>query len=275
MCLRVFGCKILYMVTTRLKRKCSVDTSYSLTLYRQFNDSIATAIEIFEGKNGEYSNFCAGIEDSEPIPPFTSCTGQDSWCDEYGTGEDIIENSVWFYFVPKVSGTYKLSSEGMDNQIAVYQAANPDDLFSGNYTLVGANDDITATDYNPVIEKLILMEDSIYWIQVDGSAGGAEGKFFLYMEFLRFLSTGESISGGEMRVFPQPAGDQVTVEWEIPAYRSKMNVQIFDSTGRIIYNNIYDSEQGKFEVNTRDWSRGLYYIMLDNGNFIKSIKMIK
>ncbi|MEX0981152.1 MAG: T9SS type A sorting domain-containing protein [Bacteroidales bacterium] len=255
--------------------KCSVDTSYVLTLHEpRDNDSIANAIEIFVGKSGEFSNVCAGIEESEPVPPFTSCTGQDSWCDEYGTGEDIVENSVWFYFSPEQSGTYKLSSEGMDNQIAVYEAAGIDDLKSGNYAIVGANDDITSIDFNPVIEELLLMEGIKYWIQVDGSAGGAEGTFFLHLELLRLLSVDPGTSGNEIKVYPQPAGEWVVIEWNSRERYQKADLEIIDLTGKSVYKNSFNTGQEFIRVDLNGWSSGFYLIMLNTGDAIATTKLI-
>ncbi len=255
--------------------KCSVDTSYSLILHEpRSNDYIADAIEISVGTNGEYSNFCAGIEESEPVPPFTSCTGQDSWCDEYGTGEDIVENSVWFYYIPEHSGTYELSSDGMDNQIAVYHADDIEALKSGNYTLIGANDDVTSIDFNPVIEELLLMEGEKYWIQVDGSAGGAEGTFFLFLEVIRFLSDNPATSGSGIKVYPQPAGDWVVIEWDSPERNQNADLVIFDSMGKSVYRNSVNTAQGLIRIDLDGWSSGFYFIKLSTYEAVVSKKMI-
>ncbi len=136
------------LTVTGIQGTCQNLLAVSIPLMAQTNDNVVHATPIAIGENGPFSNKCATVQGGEPVPPFDSCTGQLSWCDEYSTGEYIVENSVWFSFTPEVNQKIMLSSMGMDNQIAVYRAASPEELLAGNYTLIGANDDFTDTDYN-------------------------------------------------------------------------------------------------------------------------------
>lgn len=261
---------------TGLHGDCNAQASYTLPLIMQTNDSVHKAVEIFTGNNGPFSNKCAGIEASEPIPPVTSCTGQASWCDEYGTGEDIIENSVWFYFIPQDSGYYKLLSSGMDNQTAIYEAETTEDLYLGNYSLIGANDDVTDLNYNAVIKRVLLNANQKYWIQADGSAGGSEGTFFLTMELLEILSADPASAADQLNIFPQPAADKVQIEWEHSAGIADARLEIFNLAGSMVFSNQY-SVQGNqgIEVSTADWEHGVYFIRLEHGNRMYKSKIIK
>ncbi len=256
--------------------ECSAQTTYSLPLILQTNDSIHKAIEIFTGQNGLFSNKCAGIEDAEPIPPVTSCTGQASWCDEYGTGEDIIENSVWFYFIPQDTGYYKLTSSGMDNQTAIYEAETAEELFEGNYTLIGANDDVTDLNYNAVIKRVLLNANQRYWIQADGSAGGSEGTFYLTMELLELLSSDPFYAENHLKIYPQPAADKVQIEWEHTTGSADTRLEIFGLAGSMVFSKLFSvqADQG-IEISTADWENGVYFMRLMHGDKVYKGKIIK
>ena len=203
-----------------------------MPLEAQTNDRCQKCTAIIPGVSGPFTNSCATIEQGEPVPPFTSCTGQLSWCDEYGTGQDIVERSVWFSFTPEVNQTISLSSTGSDNQIAVYSAASATDILSGKYKLEAANDDYTDTDPNPRIVSMDVKANQKYWIQVDGSAGGSVGTFNIHLSILN--SVEETVPSGEMTVYPQPAVDFVNIESADFTGCSLVNVELADGSGRIV-----------------------------------------
>ena len=156
---------------------CSDTANLAYVLIRQANDSIKNATLINYGKSIIYSNKCATIEADEPVPPYYSCVTQYSWCDEYGTGLNIVENSVWFKFVAAPQGHITISSSGFDNELALYDAASYTDILNNNYTIAAANDDRSTTDFNPLLRAVKVTPGKTYWIQVDGSGGGPEGQF--------------------------------------------------------------------------------------------------
>lgn len=255
--------------------KCVTDTIYEVPLIKQSNDFLDGAIQIFLGESASFSNDCATIQASEPIPPFVSCTGQSSWCDEYGTGKDIVENSVWFYFIPEATGSYQLSSSGMDNQIAIYSAENEDAILAGQYTLVGANDDVTSTDPNPIIKNVILTEGEKYWIQVDGSGGGVIGEFVLKME-LRYLVSSSDSYASEFRIYPQPADKQIIIEWEGFTENMESDLTVVNSSGAMIFaRKISQFNDSQFVMDISGWNKGIYFIRIETSDMIRTLKMIK
>lgn len=255
--------------------KCSTDTVYEVALVKPSNDFLDGAIEIFLGENGSYSNECATIQASEPIPPFVSCTGQSSWCNEYGTGEDIVENSVWFYFIPEASGAYQLSSTGMDNQIAIYAAEDEAALLAGDYILLGANDDVTSTDPNPIIKNFLLTEGEKYWIQVDGSAGGSSGEFVLNM-VLRYVLSSNEPGTEKFKMYPQPADKNVIIEWNGFTSKQEAGLKAYNSSGVKIMERIINQQSDpKISIDVSDWSSGIYFIQIETGYETRALKMIK
>ena len=210
-----------------LQGTCQSTLPVEIRLEARTNDNIADATEVTASTNGPYSNLCATIEDGEPVPPFDSCTGQLSWCDEYGTGENIVEKSVWFHFTPTANQKITFYSTGLDNQIAIYSASTYQDVLSGNYILVGANDDYTDADYNPRVTSIDVSAGQKYWVQVDGSGGGVTGTFYLTMSILSGINDAP-LTDDEIKVYPMPAEDIVTIEsrHSLSALRCKLNFLI-------------------------------------------------
>lgn len=151
---------------------CSGQNQITVVVSKSENDSLHNAISLPMGLSGLYSNKCASTQTNEPMPPIGDCNGQMSWCEEGG-----LQNSVWFYFFAPASGALRIETLGFDNQIAVYDANTWEDLLSGNFTILGANDDYHASDYSAVIEELsCLIPGRRYWLQMDGSGGGVDGE---------------------------------------------------------------------------------------------------
>ncbi len=153
----------------------SMDSLRIIVLQAPRNDDVCDAIGLSLGTtHGPFTNVRATVQENEPAPSQTSCTEPLQWCQEGG-----LQNSIWFTFVAPISGSVSIETDGFDNQIAVYEADNCEDLLSGDwsrYTLLAANDDFDDEDYAAKIEVLTgLIPNKTYWLQMDGSAGGETG----------------------------------------------------------------------------------------------------
>jgi len=217
---------------TGIHGTCQEVLNVKIPLEAQSNDNISNAHPISSGTSGPFSNRCATVQQNEPIPPYSSCTGQMSWCDEYGTGQDIVENSVWFSYTPVSNQTISLLSTGFDNQIAIYSAVSESALLAGSYKLEAANDDYSDTDYNPQITSVDVVANQKYWIQVDGSAGGSTGIFYLKLSILNSIA--EDVADNETKVYPQPAAGYVCIESHNFIRCSSVSIELVDTSGRIV-----------------------------------------
>ena len=258
---------------TGLQGLCQTTLDIVIPLEAQTNDFVAGAIAIGTGASGPFSNSCATIQDGEPVPPYESCTGQLSWCDEYGTGENIVERSVWFTFTPEANQTISLSSTGFDNEIAVYRADTKEDLLAGNYSLVGANDDYSDTNFNPKISSMAVESNQKYWIQVDGSGGGTTGTFFLNLSVLS--SVGETASDGEIKVYPQPASNYVNIETAAFSRCSVVTVDLADASGRIVLHDDLTPSAGRIQLQLGNLAPGIYMARISCNGEATVVKIIK
>jgi hypothetical protein len=253
---------------------CENTMQFKIPLTAQPNDNIADAIEVGTGENGPFSNLCATIEAGEPFPPFESCTGQLSWCDEYGTGKNIIEKTVWFYFTPAANQTITFYSTGMDNEIAIYRASTYQDVLSGNYILVGANDDYSDTDYNPRITSIDVSAGQKYWVQVDGSGGGTTGTFYLTMSILSGIND-TFLTDEEIKVYPLPAEDIVTIESEAFTGCSAIRVELFDYAGKIVYQGTFSESSGSLQLPVNNLAPGVYLARIFFDGKVTVMKVVR
>lgn len=235
---------------------CQNTLGITIPLEAQPNDNARNARAITTGASGPFSNKCATIEEGEPIPPYSSCTGQLSWCNEYGTGQDIVERSVWFSYIPEANQTVSISSSGFDNQIAVYSASSVSALLAGNYSLEAANDDFSETNFNPTITSLDVKASQKYWIQVDGSGGGETGEFYLNISILSSIE--ETGLNNEIKVYPVPADDYVFIESPSFDVCSSVRVELSDAAGRIVLQDTLTPDAGRLHLLPGDLPPGIY-----------------
>lgn len=79
------------------------------------------------------------------------------------------------------------------------------------------------------------------------------------------------INNINIAIFPNPATNHLTVT--LPKASQKGSVIITDIKGKIIYNNTDVSSQ-KIEVNTKDFSNGIYLVRIQTADFIETKKLI-
>lgn len=249
----------------------SARTTY--TLLKPAYDNVAYAKTIHYGTNGLYTNECATVETGEPEPPHASCTTQLSWCDEFGTGEDILGNSVWFKFTAAGSGEVSISSTGMDNQIALYAAGSYSDILNDNYTLLSANDDRSSTIFDPLIMPVTLAPGTTYWLQVDGSAGNITGDFYLQLVDVPSSAISE-YKKDDLSLFPQPSDDVVYISGD-KLNCSDVNISIYNLSGKLISQTTVPVTDNSLVIFTANWDPGVYVALINTGSDILPCRIIK
>jgi hypothetical protein len=255
---------------------CSDSTTFTLPLILSPNDSVKHAIELFLGENPQYSNLCAGIEENEPSPPADKCVDQLSWCDEFGTGEDILANSVWFYFIPDSTAEYEIKTEGIDNQIALYEATSSDELLAGNFTLLAANDDVDAKNFAAKINRVNLEKDKLYFIQADGSAGNITGEFIFFIELLVPESTGPEAENSSWRLYPQPADDKLFLLFPEGHTPAETTLQVYSIAGKQLATETIQTNDGAAaSLDIGYLESGLYLLRVVQEGNVSTFRFLK
>jgi len=248
---------------------CVDSSSFSVELDKPANDNIAFASPIVTGTNGPFTNVCATVQTNEPKPTEVSCFSQTGWCDENFTGSTVLNNSVWFYFYAPPTGSVSIEADNMDGQIALYDADSPNDLLSGNYKLIAANDNINTDNTNSRIASAEVIPERKYWLQFDGSNKGAEGSFILK------LITEPTIQEAFV-LFPQPATNLLNIKGSELVGHKTVKVEIFSTLGRLLFSNDLNVS---FKTVTVDldgrWPDGVYIIQLTGDGVSLKRKFIK
>jgi PKD repeat protein len=255
---------------------CFDTSAFSIELVKPVNDNIENAISISSGVNGPYSNECASVEENEPEPPVNDCVSQSDWCDEYGTGEDVVENSMWFYLIGPESGSVTIEANNMDGQIALYEADSYQSILNGDYNLLAANDDVSLLDYISRIENVSVNPGEKYWLQFDGSAGGAVGEFYIELSVLTDVNLTSVSDCDELLVYPQPASNYLIVENGGLNAGDKVSVKINSYTGALVYSDVLIAESNKLVVQLgSDLCDGVYVLSLTSEYLMMGTSFVK
>jgi V8-like Glu-specific endopeptidase len=242
---------------------CSDSQTLAYDLILQANDSVKDARLISYGKTKVFSNKCATVEAGEPSPPAYSCTTQYSWCDEYGTGKNILDHSVWFKFVAAPQGFITVSSSGFDDELALYDASSYVDILNHNYTILAANDDRSTTDFNPLLKSVPVTPGKTYWIQVDGSGGGLQDNFYLQLTAM-IVTDVPGTKENEFVVYPQPASDVVYVKGDA-LLTDVVHLRVYSLVGVLVEDETKSASDGILTINTKSWDRGVYILKIGSG----------
>ncbi|MDA3817932.1 MAG: trypsin-like peptidase domain-containing protein, partial [Prolixibacteraceae bacterium] len=243
------------------------DTSYfDIQLTLPTNDDIANAAPLTIGEKEAFNNICASVENNEPAPPVNSCTSQTDWCDEYWTGENIVENSVWFTFIAPETGAVSIATTGMDGQIALYEADSYNAILNGRYSILAANDDVSDSEYTSFIETTNVNPGEMYWLQFDGSGGGTEGKFDITLNEETRTSVNniaQKTQHNSLKIFPQPAKHQIMAKSSILEKQDHVNVKIYNNTGTLLFSENLPTENNQLSVIlNRKWKNGVYLLSI-------------
>jgi C1A family cysteine protease len=272
---------ITYTVTGTSGSCTDSDKITVVTLPNPINDDACNALEVNIGTNGLYTNLYATTEPGEPYPPLNGCKELLSWCDEYGHGKNPLDNSVWFYFIATSAGKASFWATNFDNQMAVYQAETCQDLFTKNYTLIGANDDyfapdgdIDPRDYPPstfaaAIDLVNLIPGKKYWIQVDGSGGGKVGIFNLIISEHGLGINDAKMNKQNISIYPNPSSGLIYLKSNEPLSEN-INIEIYSTDGKIVYFNNFISNGQEFStsIDLKSCSKGMYLIKAITSTFI-------
>ena len=261
---------ITYYVTAS-EGQCTDIDSVLIEVYQ--NDLIKFAIPLNVGENGPFININASVEVNEPHPPLEDCNTQTDWCDEFGNGEGVLGNTVWFSFQGPSHGIVSIDSRGFDNQIAVYKALHPDSILAGNYSILAANDDYHNEElfYAAALVNIEdLVEGETYWVQMDGSGGNKVGEFYLYFyEYPLSISEINIFSENDhFIIFPNPNDGTFTIKIN-PSVYGNAHLKIFSLTGKLIHTEKFylTGDDQEFQISLNHNASGLYLVQIISGNW--------
>jgi PKD repeat protein len=230
------------------------------------NDDIENAIALIPGRNPSYTNFCASVQQNEPNPPAVSCYSQMGWCPEDSIVNQVLHNTIWFWFKGPANGFITIDTHGFNDRIAVYSADSAGSIISGNqqtYTLIAANDDRSVSDATALLQNIRVEPYKTYWLQVDGSNS----------------STGNctiDLLSNSIEVYPNPSTGTFNI---ILSFIDSgiADVEIFSSMGTMVYSDHFEvtHEANNFSFDISSLPRGFYFMQARiNGTLTKARLML-
>jgi len=266
------------LIVTGTQGECiSSDTIKLSTTNKPPNDDMCDAILIKPGGwIGAYSNEYATAQDGEPAPDDTDCYAPMQWCYEDGVS---VNNSLWFYFIGPEEGLASIRTDGMDNQLAVYQTDTCTNIVKDS--LFAANDDYSESPevLAATIDAFTVTPGRKYFLQIDGSFGGAKGtfnlSFYAYPTSTNEFDNNKTIEAS-LRIYPNPSRDVFNIKLD-DAISSDVEVLLYNLNGQLIMKKSFRDVPG--ELFTRlDVSRqasGIYHLRVIDGERIIDRKLVK
>lgn len=112
-----------------------------------------------------------------------------------------------------------------------------------------------------------------------------EGKVYYYRllqvdfdgvsEYSNIISIGDLNNQFELNIFPNPFNDIITINTEENQQILNAELLIFNSVGQIVFQKAYENlGDTSININTGDWSRGVYYVTVTNNNDYKVTKKL-
>ena len=228
------------------------------------NDDMCDAMLITPGGLvATHSNHLATAEAGEPAPDESEdCYSQTArtWCIEGG-----VQNSLWYYFYGPETGIASIRTSGMDNQIAIYRADTCTEILKAN--LIAANDDYSPTELAATLEAVTVIPGARYYLQIDGSFGGAKGTYEL--RFYAYpVGVEETLqeSGPAVEVWPNPGRDIFQVRAEGLQSR-KVEIILYHLSGRPLQHQSLPVSNGcvSTRIDLSGFASGIYQLMLLDG----------
>ena len=236
--------------------------------YDDIEDAKTLSLETTEGP---FINNCATWEINEPIPPATDCVSQTGWC----LGEDNLHNTLWFKFTAPNSGKVNITTTGMDNKIALYNAKSTGtylDIISGDnskYELIAANDDKSKTEVAATISNATgLTAGSTYWIQLDGSYNGSIGDSYITVSDANSSPVEENSINNI--IISNPARNGLLAIRNASAIKS---IKLIDLTGTQLIQADHDSSQ-TLNLNLQMLNEGHYILRIETENGYRAEKIL-
>lgn len=245
---------------------CTATDSMLVHVIIQPNDHIEDAARLLLGQNAGFSNFCATVDNNEPHPWAVGCTEPESWCPNTMGNYNILNNSIWFTFISPSQGGITISTNGFDDQIAVYEKTTVSRGNAGNkiqYNLLAANDNRSLDDNSALIEDLKLIPGKEYLLQVDGN-NAAYGDLVINL-ISNSLEVAPNPSNGIFHIIISNPGQGVA-----DVLVSNLNgTQLFTQQHNVNLSN------NKFDIDLSGFTRGIYLLNVKINNSNLTQKLVK
>jgi PKD repeat protein len=244
---------------------CKSKDSALIKVVIPMNDYIENAYRLNLGRSVNFPNKCSSVDYGEPYPSLGDCTSGNSWCPNSNASSDsVLNGTLWFTFVGPSSGNINIRTKGSNNRVAVYEADAYANIKSSSskYTLLAANDNVSAIDKTSFIEDLKVEHGKIYWLQLDGDTKDP-GNYNI------------ELWSGSVEVYPTLSDGNfaLTISSE---QAGNADIYIFSEQGKLVYTNkqSISADTNRFNLSLTQLSSGLYIVKVITGGSVLKAKFL-
>jgi len=177
-------------------------------------------------------------------------------------------NTLWYSFVPSITGDYEFVSDaplsgGAQIWLGVFESISCTDPLLYLECLEGA---VPGT---PWADTISLLGGTNYYVMIDGFSGA----FGAFSFAVNALTTGiNEISAKDFSVYPNPFTDIITIKNSSIA--QNINVEILNIVGQVVFkeqmNNLVNTN-----IDTKSLAKGVYFIRFISSEGIATKKLVK
>jgi PKD repeat protein len=244
---------------------CKAKDSALIKVVMPVNDYIENAYRLNLGRSVNFPGKCSSVDYGEPHPSLGDCISGNSWCPNSNASSDsVLNGTLWFTFVGPSSGKINIRTRGSNNRVAVYEADAYTDITSSSskYTLLAANDNVSATDKTSFIENLLVEHGKTYWLQLDGDTKDP-GNYNI------------ELWSGSVEVYPtlNDGNFDLTISSE---QAGNADIYIFSEQGKLVYTNkqSISADTNRFNLSLTQLSSGLYIVKVITGGSVLKAKFV-
>ena len=255
-----------WVKVTGTQGSCSVSDSLLLKVIMPPNDDVENSVQLWPGRSGVYSNFCASVQQNEPHPPTSSCIAANSWCPIAGTIDKALNNTIWFNFMAPPNGLISIVTHGITDRIALYDADQSSNIVSGDptlYKILAANDGRSHNDSMARLDNISVVPYKQYWLQIDGT-NKVTGNCTI------------DLLSNSIEVFPNPSSGQFNIIISGMA-SGTADVTILSPIGSTVYSDRFNVplDSNHFNFDLSHLAQGIYYMRVKINGTVMTAKLMK
>ena len=161
--------------------------------------------------------------------------------------------------------------------MAIYRADTCTDIKKEN--LVAANDDCYGSpgELMASLESVGVTPGEKYFVQIDGSAGGAKGVFSLrYYAYPMNQEDIEFSGDAQLKIWPNPGTGIFNIRLE-DAFSREVEIMVHDLNGKLVMQKEFNGVSGSLHtrIDLAGRAAGIYHLRVVDGDRILDRKLVK
>lgn len=190
---------------------------------------------------------------------------------------DCVQSSGSYSGTGSTTMVYSDSSSSIGGDIGntawpsgTYLDGSLDDLLIFNRTL--SDFEVKYLCSQKSCTNTVTLYDTTHVTIYDSTKVTVQDTLNIYLSNVLATVYNESSAKTEVKVYPNPAQHNITVEIDYPNNLSGVTIKLLDAQGNVVHNNIVSGAIQTIEV--KNWSTGVYFLHIINGTTTVDVRKI-